>query len=83
MKDADQKTPHPQDPVVLPLAWLLFYATIPEAWIPGLIAIVIIKVFGVPDEFRLAVFIFALIVVLMVGSAVAVYLFGRSLKHRK
>ena len=84
MRDDEKKTPHSEHQGERPYfgPWFLFLA-LPELWIlgiPGLITLVMIVVFGVPDEFRFAVFVSALIVVLMVGSAVAVYYYGRSFK---
>lgn len=83
MKDANKKSPHSKVPEEFFLLWQWFIATGPEFWIPGLIAIVSIRFFGVHDDLGPAVFIVAFIVVLMVGSVVAVYLFGRSFKRRK
>ena len=56
-------------------------ATLPAEWITGLIALGVIAVFGVPDEFGRAVYFVTLIFVMMFGSVILVYLFARSPRH--
>ena len=83
MNDIHKKSPQSQDREQYPLAWHLFFATSPELWIPGLVVIVSVSFFGVPDDLRLAVFAFAAVALLFAGSFVAVYLVRRSLNRRK
>ena len=83
MKDAKRKTSRPRVRGELSPGWQLFFGSVPELWIPGLIALVSIQLFGIPEDFGLAVFVVSLIVLLMIASVVGVYLFGRSFKRGK
>ena len=76
-RETDKVSPHSDDEEELPAGWRFFFATSPQLWIPGLIAFVIIKLFGVPDELRLAVFLAVVVALLMIGSFLAVYLVAR------
>lgn len=83
MNETRRKSPESQEPEDLHLAWRFFFASSPELWVPGLVVIVSVSFFGVPDDRRLAVYGFALIALLMAGSFLAVYLVKRSLTRRK
>ncbi len=83
MNGDKEKAPQPQDREASSLGWFLFFMTVPEYWIPGLIAFLAIHFVGIPEEIGPAIFVVSFIVLLMLASGFVVYRYGRSFKRGK